>query len=62
MRDFFAKKENGYIDTIQKGLSAVRSFRGGLSNGTGSREENIDRLNEALKTADTINNCVAITA
>lgn len=54
MRDFFIKKENGYIDTIQKGLSAVRSFRGGLSYGTGSREENIDRLKEALETSDAI--------
>ena len=54
MKDFFAKKENGYLDSIQKGLSAVRSFQGGLSYGTGSREENIDRLKEALETADAI--------
>ena len=54
MKDFFVKKENGYIDTIQKGLSAVRSFQGGLSFGTGSREENIDRLKEALETSDAI--------
>ncbi len=54
MRDFFAKRENGYLESIQKGLSAVRSFRGGLSYGTGSREENIDRLKEALETADAI--------
>ncbi|MBQ2633232.1 MAG: hypothetical protein IJF88_01455 [Oscillospiraceae bacterium] len=54
MKNFFDKKENGYIDTIHKGLSAVRSFQGGLSYGTGSREENIVRLKEALGTADAI--------
>ena len=54
MKDYFVKKENGYLNTIQKGLSAVRSFRGGLSYGTGSREENIGRLKEALETADAI--------
>ena len=54
MKDFFVNKENGYADTIRKGLSAVRSFRNGLSYGTGSREENITRLKEALETADAI--------
>ena len=54
MKDFFDNKKNGYLDTIQKGLSAVRSFRGGLSYGTGSREENIGRLKEALETADAV--------
>ncbi len=54
MQDFFVNKENGYTDTIRKGLSAVRGFRDGLSFGTGSREENIDRLKEALKTADAV--------
>ena len=54
MRDFFANKENGYAGTIRKGLSAVRSLKGGLSYGRGSREENIRRLKEALETADAI--------
>ena len=54
MKDCFIKRENGYIVTIQKGLSAVWSFRGGLSCGTGSREDNIDRLKQALETSDAI--------
>lgn len=54
MRDYFIKKENGYTSSIQKGLSAVRSFRSGLSYGTGSREENIARLKQELETADTV--------
>ncbi len=48
------KRENGYLETIQKGVAAVRRFRAGLSYGTGSREENIERLGAALKTADAI--------
>ena len=54
MRDYFIKKENGYTSSIQKGLSAVRSFRSGLSYGTGSREENIARLKQELETADAV--------
>ena len=46
--------DNGYQETIQKGLSAVRGFRSGLSCGTGSREENIGRLKQELETADAI--------
>ena len=47
-------RDNGYQATIQKGLSAVRAFRSGLSYGTGSREENITRLKRELETADAI--------
>ena len=54
MRDYFIKKENGYTSSIQKGLSAVRGFRGGLSYGTGTREENIERLKRELKSSDAV--------
>ena len=47
-------RDNGYQTTIQKGLSAVRGFRSGLSYGTGSREENIARLKQELETADAV--------
>ena len=47
-------RDNGYQATIQKGLSAVRGFRSGLSYGTGSREENNARLKQALETADAV--------
>ena len=50
----FDNRENGYADSIQKGLDAVRSFRSGLSYGTGTREENIERLRRELKCADAI--------
>lgn len=45
---------NGYLETIQRGLAGARELKGGLSYGTGTREENITRLNEELKTADAI--------
>ena len=54
MSSFFIKKPNGYQETIQKGISAVRAFRGGLSYGSGTRKENIARLKSELKTADAV--------
>ena len=54
MNSFYNKKPNGYQETIQKGLAAVRSLRAGLSRGSGSREENLQRLKSELETADAI--------
>ncbi len=54
MNSFYNNRPNGYLETIQKGLSAVRSFSSGLSCGTGSREENLRRLKSELETADAI--------
>ena len=54
MNRSFDNRPNGYSDSIRKGLSAVRGFGYSLCEGTGSREENIARLREELKTADQI--------
>ena len=54
MNSFFRNKENGYETTIRKGLSAVRSLRGGLREAEGTREENIARLARALSEADAV--------
>jgi len=54
MNSFYNNRPNGYQESIQKGLSAVRSFRSGLSYGTGSHEENIQRLKSEIETADAI--------
>lgn len=54
MNSFYNNRPNGYQESIQKGLSAVRSFHSGLSYGTGSREENIQRLKSEIETADAI--------
>ena len=45
---------NGYQETIQKGLSAVRSFRSGISTGAGSRNEQIERLKKEIESANAI--------
>ena len=45
---------NGYQETIQKGLSAVRSFRSGISTGTGSRNGQIEQLKKEIESADSI--------
>ena len=54
MNSFYNNRPNGYQESIQKGLSAVRSFHSGLSYGTGSHEENIQRLKSEIETADAI--------
>ena len=50
----YAERPNGYQETIQKGLEGVRSFRDGLSRGSGARAEQIERLKHELKTADAV--------
>ncbi len=40
---------NGYTETIQRGLSAVSHFRSGISAGTGSRDEQVDRLKREIE-------------
>ena len=54
MNRSFDNRPNGYSDSIRKGLSDVRGFGYSLCEGTGSREENISRLREELKTADAL--------
>ncbi len=45
---------NGYLESINRGIRAVRSFRGGVSRGNLPREEAIARLKNELETADAI--------
>ena len=45
---------NGYLETIQRGVYGVRQFRGGYSQGSGTRRENIQRLKEEIAAADAI--------
>ena len=54
MKNLYSDLPNGYLETIEKGLAAVRTFRDGLSYGVGTREENIVRLKNELETADAI--------
>ena len=54
MRIFSNKQKADYTQTLQKGISYVRGLRGGLTDDTGSREENIRRLKDEIRTADAI--------
>ena len=48
------KQPNGYIETIQKGLTGVRAFGNGFSLGKGNQEEQVKRLRTVLVEADAI--------
>ena len=54
MKNFYDEMPNGYQESIQKGLGAVRYFSGNMLFGTGSKEERIARLKEEIDTADAI--------
>ena len=54
MKNLYDKMPNGYHESIQKGLSAVRHFSRNVSFGTGSKEERISRLKKEIETADAI--------
>lgn len=45
---------NGYLESIQRGIAGVRRFDNGISRGTGTRQERLQRLKEALDAADAI--------
>ena len=54
MKNFYDEMPNGYQESIQKGLGAVRDFGRNMSFGTGSEEERISRLKKEIETADAI--------
>ena len=53
-KDTGNKQPNGYIETIEKGMSAVRYFSRSMSYGKGSKAEQIERLRNEIDTADAI--------
>lgn len=52
MKNYYNK--NGYRETIQKGLNAIRSLSGNISIGKGTKEEQLKKLKNEIKNADTI--------
>ncbi len=54
MNRLFHQRPDGYQQTIQKGLNALRSFGSAPSFGTGNREAQLQRLKTELETADAI--------
>ena len=53
MRNYYTET-NGYLETIQKALIAIRGFDLRLSHGVGTREEQINRLKNEIERADAI--------
>ena len=54
MKKDHTEMPNGYLESINRGISAVRHFRGGLTYGNLSREEAIARLKTEIRTADAV--------
>ncbi len=49
MKNLYDDMPNGYQETINKGMSAVRYFSRNMSYGKGSKEEQINRLKKEIK-------------
>ena len=54
MKNYYTDQPNGYLESIQKGIAAMRSFDLRASRGLGTREEQIARLKRELETADAV--------
>ncbi|MBR3298328.1 MAG: hypothetical protein IKI64_03895 [Clostridia bacterium] len=54
MKNYYTNLPNGYLESIQKGIAAVRTYDLRMSHGIGSRDEQIARLKNELETADAI--------
>ena len=54
MKNSYREQPDGYRTTIENGIHAVRYFSGKITRGNRTREEQISRLKEELKTADAI--------
>ena len=53
-KNFYHDVPNGYLESIQKGLTAVRYFSNRMSFGTGTKEDRIARLKQEIENADAI--------
>ncbi len=54
MRQNYDELPNGYLESISRGINAVRQFRAGMTMGDLSREEAIRKLKTEIETADAI--------
>ncbi|SEQ30459.1 SIR2 family NAD-dependent protein deacylase [Butyrivibrio sp. TB] len=54
MKNLYDDMTNGYQETIEKGMNAVRYFTRSMSYGKGNKEEQISRLKKEIKEADAI--------
>jgi NAD-dependent SIR2 family protein deacetylase len=54
MKSLYSELPNGYQESIQKGLGAMRYFSRNMSFGAGTEEERIGRLKKEIESADAI--------
>ena len=54
MKQNYNELPNGYLESINRGIQAVRNFRGGMSRGKLSHAEAIAKLRSEIETADAI--------
>ncbi len=54
MSNYCVNRPNGYLESIQKGIAAVRTYDLRVSLGIGTRDEQISRLKNEIETADAI--------
>ncbi len=54
MKQNYSELPNGYLESINRGIRAVQSFRGGMSRGNLSREEAIAKLKNEIEIADAV--------
>ena len=54
MKQNYDELPNGYLESINKGINAVRRFRSGLTAGNLPREEAVRKLKSEIETADAI--------
>lgn len=53
-KNLYEHMPNGYLETIQRGLNGARRLSGRFSDGDGTKEEQLQRLQEELQSADAI--------
>ena len=54
MKNYYHEMPDGYRETIEKGMDAVRNWRIRFSHGSGSIDDNIRQLKKEIETADAI--------
>ena len=57
MKNYYTDQPNGYLESIQKGLLAVRTYDLRISRGIGSRDEQMARLKKELASPVFLPNC-----
>ncbi len=54
MKQNYYELPNGYLESIRYGIDSVRSFRSGLTQGSLTRKEALEKLKKEIETADAV--------